>query len=150
MHMNSNFNNKHLSILFLLAGVFMVSCSGDDDAGTDDLLKGRLYKTWTITDAGYVKYNGVDVTDQYTALQYTFNADGTYQKTVNSDQSTGTWTAADNTFTSLMLDGGVPLYVLALTENTFRFSLILDEENFGGGRERGLSGEYEFLLQAGL
>jgi hypothetical protein len=135
--------------LLMVIGVVMISCSGDDGAGTKDLLKGRLYKTWTISEAGYVRYNGVDVTDQYTTLQYTFSADGTYRKTVNGDESAGTWMAADNTLTTLILDSGIPLYVLELTETAFRFSLIIDEENFNGGRKRGLSGEYEFYLQRG-
>jgi hypothetical protein len=130
---------------WLLAIITLMLASCQDNASEqDETLRSRLLKTWQLKEGGYVRFNGIDITDDFTSLQYTFRANGTYSKEVNGDIFEGTWVSADNTMTTLVLDDNLYVSVLELTSSSLKISYQSDGSS---GRVMGV-GEYEQSLRA--
>ena len=94
--MNKVKTNRALAFI-LTAGLFMLSCTKDDDPNNDPTLDQMEEKieagTWKIT---LFEEDGIDETNHFSGYDFTFNADGSLlaQNGINSYE--GTWSISDS------------------------------------------------------
>lgn len=126
--------------------ITMFSC--DEEESSLSSKKDLLLKTWKLTSSGFIQKDGVDVSSQYAELSLTFQPKGTYI-TVNAKElfsDSGTWTA-DETVSSITLDGDRTIQVLDFSSTTLRILMVVANSP-SGGRVSGIGGEYDIQLHS--
>jgi hypothetical protein len=129
--------------IFLML-IMIVSC--DEEESSLSSKKDSLLKTWKLTSSGFIQKDGVDVSREYAELSLSFQSKGTYI-TVNAKElfsDSGTWTA-DETVSSITLDGDRTIQVLEFSSTTLRILMVLPN-NPSGGRGASIGGEYDIQL----
>ncbi len=136
-----------LFVLLLLACLISASCGSDDPSGptVQELTFEKLAGSWTFGTNGSIVLDGQDISANYPGFALSF-ADGTYTTTNAGDlfEASGTWQWTSEQATSVLLDTGVEVTIIDLSETAFRFSFT---HAGTGGTAAGTAGNYTITLE---
>jgi len=141
--------NQYISIITIICLALISGCKSESaDPTPQDNQKTLLINNGVSWVPGSVSKDGLDVTDQFSGFKLTVG-DFTYT-TVNALPSawpaSGTWSFANDSGTLVDRNDGVQITAAVTTSS---LQLTFSVTGIGGGRTKGVDGEYVFNLIPG-
>lgn len=136
----------------MLALTIMVGCKDDvATASEEEVQAKKLANTWIVGSNSSVVKDSNDITGKFADFSIRFTTSNAY--TVQNDPEnvifpSGTWSFVDDNYNSIYLNGDENLITITFQEsdNELKMDFIVSDNATIGGREKGISGDYKFLL----